>query len=106
MLNKKNMIITQQLFTSISSLSLDSESFQFDSSYQTITNPKSRSFFTLFLPDCLINCVLFHLEHKMNYIPLESTRAKWASFSFGMDDKYDQLIRKTTTFLLLLGTIQ
>jgi hypothetical protein len=39
----------------------------------------------------------------MNYVPLEGIRAKLSSFSFGMDDKYDRLIRKTTTLLLLLG---
>jgi len=52
----------------------------------------------------LITSIFFFIrKQQMNFVPLEAIRAKLSSMSFGMDDKYDRLTRKTTIFLLLTG---
>ncbi|CAF1133632.1 unnamed protein product [Adineta steineri] len=41
----------------------------------------------------------------MIYLLLESIHAKFSSMSFGMDDKVDRIIRKTTIFIILVGSV-
>lgn len=64
---------------------------------------KQAVFKSLFLVDIHILCLVGLRFVEMLYATMEGLRTVLSSITFGMDDKYDRLVRKHTVFIVLLG---